>query len=46
MPYSLYGERLVETQHQTIDFSDLANGVYFLEINTNEGVFTQKIIKE
>jgi len=30
----------------TIDLSTFSNGIYFLEINTNQGIFREKIIKQ
>jgi hypothetical protein len=44
--YSTLGNLLFETLEKNIDFSNLSSGVYFLKIETNQGIITKKIIKE
>ena len=44
--YSLLGEKLMETNGITIDFSNLSKGVYFMEVFTDSGSSTKKIIKK
>ena len=41
------GAKLLETKNSsTIDISHFASGIYFVQINTDEGTITKKIIKE
>ena len=41
------GRTVMTEQHvNSIDMTDLANGVYFVRVITNEGVATQKIVKK
>jgi xyloglucan-specific exo-beta-1,4-glucanase len=45
--YSLTGQKLTESNQNTIDFSSLANGVYVLQIESSNGTFdSQKIVKQ
>ncbi len=44
--YSFLGEKLVETSEKNINFSSLAAGIYFVEIETDLGNISKKIIKE
>jgi len=46
--YGLLGRLVLQENNPTnqIDVSNLANGLLFVHIKTNEGVFTKKIIKE
>ena len=50
--YSITGKHLVQQKvednltENTIDISRLPEGVYFLKIITNKGIFTQKVIKK
>ena len=37
---------MTEQHVNSIDMTDLANGVYFVRVITNEGVATQKIVKK
>jgi hypothetical protein len=51
--YDVYGKSIVipnvaqrNEEFKTINISNLANGVYFLRIQTEQGVVTKKIIKQ
>ena len=44
--YSLLGEKLIETNGTTINFSSLSTGVYFVEVFTDTESSTKKIIKK
>jgi hypothetical protein len=36
----------ISEQQQEIDLSNYANGIYFIQINTNQGITTKKVIKQ
>ena len=40
------GQLVIETKEEKIDFSNLARGIYFLQINTHKGLISKKIIKQ
>ena len=44
--YSIIGQQLLETSETEIDFSDYSDGVYLLNIATDKGVITHKVVKE
>jgi hypothetical protein len=44
--YSIFGEKLIETSEKDIDFSNLSKGIYFVEIATNKGTISKKIVKK
>ncbi len=44
--YSISGQKLMETNTKSIDFSILQEGVYFARINSKEGTTVKKIIKK
>jgi len=44
--YSVLGEKLIETSEENIDFSNLSEGMYFVEIETVQGSISKKIIKK
>jgi hypothetical protein len=46
MVYSLLGEELMITSEAWIDFSEFSAGIYFVEIATESGNSTRKIVKE
>ena len=37
---------MTEKNVNTIDMTELANGVYFVRVITNDGISTQKIVKK
>lgn len=39
----VYEQHGIQAQQTIIDTKDFANGIYFIAINTNEGLFSQKI---
>ena len=42
--YNVFGKVVLTTDYQnTIDVTDLSNGVYFININTNKGYIIKKI---
>ena len=40
----VYNE-IAKNQVTTIDMSKLASGIYFVKMNTENGVFTEKVVK-
>jgi len=44
--YSVLGEELFFTLEETVNFSNLSAGIYFVEVVTNHGIITKKIIKQ
>lgn len=44
--YSILGENLITTYENTVDVSYLSKEIYFIEIVTNKGIITKKILKE
>jgi hypothetical protein len=44
--YSSTGQLVIETKGDKIDFSDLSNGIYILQVFTDKDILTKKIIKE
>lgn len=44
--YSLLGEKVLISSEERIDVSRLSKGVYFIDIKTNRGRITKKIVKE
>jgi hypothetical protein len=44
--YNYFGQKIKTTQSTEIDLSNLSTGVYFLEIETNKGKASKKIIKK
>lgn len=43
---SVGGQLIFQNSISTIDLSNFSNGIYFLEIQSNEGIFREKIIKQ
>lgn len=44
--YSVFGEKLIETSEKNINFSKLPKGIYFVEIATDKGTISKKIVKK
>jgi hypothetical protein len=44
--YSILGEQLFFTSEETIDCTQLTVGIYFVEVTTDRGAVTKKIVKE
>jgi len=44
--YSLMGEELISTGKRTVDFSNFSKGVYFVEVSTDHGIITKKVVKK
>lgn len=44
--YSLAGQKLLETNKNTINVSTLSNGVYIVSVTTAKGNATQKLVKQ
>ncbi|MCB0456941.1 MAG: T9SS type A sorting domain-containing protein [Flavobacteriaceae bacterium] len=44
--YSIEGKKLSETSERIIDFSKFSEGVYFINVETNNGTVTKKIVKQ
>ncbi len=44
--FDLLGKKIFESKSKTIDVSGLQSGIYLLKINTENGILTQKIIKQ
>ena len=44
--YSILGEKLFFTSEETIDCTQLTSGIYFVEVTTDRGAITKKIVKE
>jgi Flp pilus assembly pilin Flp len=44
--YNYFGQKIKTTQSKEIDLSDVSAGVYFIEIETNKGKASKKIVKE
>ncbi len=42
--YDLLGNEILTTKENEIDVSSLTNGVYFIQVNTKENNYTQKVI--
>lgn len=43
--FSTLGQQLMHSVERTVDFSSLAQGVYFVEIQTDHGGMTKKVVK-
>lgn len=44
--YSLLGIKLIETSNNHLDFSNFQQGIYFVNIETDQGTVVKRIIKE
>jgi len=45
--FDISGKKLIEKEKDTeLDLSQLPNGIYLLEVKTEKGIFTEKLIKE
>lgn len=44
--FSVTGKNILTTQNASIDFTELAQGMYFARIQTNQGMITKKIVKK
>lgn len=44
--YSMLGEKLLSTSENNIDVSSLSEGIYFVEIKTDQGAVIKKFVKE
>lgn len=44
--YSALGEKLIETNKTSVNFSEISAGMYFVKIKTNRGQFVKKVIKK
>lgn len=44
--YNSLGQLLLEKKNKQIDFSNLSRGMYFLQINTEYGTTTRKVVKK
>ena len=44
--YNYYGQLVLQSETTTINVSNLSSGVYFLEVDTNEGKGVKKIVKK
>ncbi|PSG90320.1 T9SS type A sorting domain-containing protein [Aurantibacter aestuarii] len=44
--YNYFGQNIKTTQSTEVDLSDVSTGVYFIEIETNKGKASRKIIKK
>jgi len=44
--YSLTGKLIISQKGKSIDIANLSSGLYFLQIKTNKGKLTSKVIKE
>lgn len=44
--FSILGQLLVSTSEKSIDVSSLSEGIYLLEITTDQGILSKKIVKE
>jgi hypothetical protein len=42
--FDVLGNNILSTKEKVIDVSNLAEGIYFIEVQTSEGVLTKKII--
>lgn len=43
--YSMLGQKVYETNQKGVDFSSLASGVYFVDVLTNRGMVSKKVVK-
>jgi hypothetical protein len=43
--YNMMGQKLAETDQKMVDFSSFAAGVYFVEVVTNRGTLSKKVVK-
>lgn len=43
--YSMSGQKLFESNQKIVDFSSLASGVYFVDVLTNRGMVSKKVVK-
>lgn len=43
--FSLYGQVVLKTTSKDVDISSLSTGLYLLKVNTDQGIFTKRIIK-
>ena len=44
--YSILGETVLETFEESIDFSSISSGVYFVEVETDRGSVVKRIVKQ
>ena len=44
--YSMLGQKLTESNQKVVDFSNFASGVYFVEVVTNQGTLSKKVVKD
>ena len=44
--YTILGQKLFETTENLIDFSSYSDGMYFVEISTDRGTISKKIVKK
>jgi len=42
--FDILGKQITSTKTNNVDVSNLTNGVYFIQVQTNKNIFTQKII--
>ena len=43
---NVLGNEVISTKQKEIDISSLAEGIYFVQVKTAEGILTKKIIKQ
>jgi len=44
--YLMLGQKLTESNQKVVDFSNFASGVYFVEVVTNHGTLSKKVVKD
>ncbi|MEM7185734.1 MAG: T9SS type A sorting domain-containing protein [Bacteroidota bacterium] len=44
--YSMPGDHILLTDQRIVDISHVAKGIYLVEVKTNQGTYTRKIVKE
>lgn len=44
--YSIFGKRILETSEKQLNLQKLSEGIYFVEVETDEGSVIKKIVKE
>ena len=42
--FNVLGNEVIQSKQTSIDVANLPNGVYFVQVKTNEGISTQKVI--
>jgi hypothetical protein len=42
--FDVYGREILKTQQKELNVSDLPDGIYFLQLQTSDGMLTKKVV--